>query len=137
VVEPVVAKKFVEVLFVVVELRPVKFCNVVDPRVSMFANVPRPDEVMFPPFADVKNRFVEDAVPANKVVVVALVVVERVNTAVEGVTAPIVVFSIVPSFIDFATKAAGTAPKIFLGDISPSHVGEPLDPPISTPRYKG
>ena len=34
----------------------------------------------------------------------------------------------------FASNAAGTAPSIFLGDISPSQTGEPV-PPISTPRY--
>jgi hypothetical protein len=41
----------------------------------MFVNVPRPDDVRFPPFAEVKNRFDVDAVVAKKLVVVALVVV--------------------------------------------------------------
>ena len=35
-----------------------------------------------------------------------------------------------------ASKAAGTAPIIFRGDISPSHVELADDPPIFTPRYK-
>ncbi len=44
----------------------------------MFANVPKPEEVKLPPFAEVKNRLVVEAVVANSEVVVAFVVVERV-----------------------------------------------------------
>jgi hypothetical protein len=34
-----------------------------------------------------------------------------------------------------ATKAAGTAPRILRGVISPSQAGTTPDPPISTPKY--
>ncbi len=40
----------------------------------------------------------------------------------------------IPSSVS-ATNAAGTAPSFLRGLISPSHDGEPLEPPISTPRY--
>jgi hypothetical protein len=70
-----------------------------------------------------------------RAVVVAFVVVELVNRAVPAVVAPIVTFSTVPPSTFCATKAAGTAPKIFRGAISPSHVGLPVDPPTSMPRY--
>ena len=43
VVDAVVAKKLVEVLLVVVELRPVKFCKVEEPRERKLPNVPRPE----------------------------------------------------------------------------------------------
>ena len=42
--------------------------------------------------------------------------------------------SIVPPSTFFAVNAAGTAPRIFLGAISPSHDGAPPEPPTSTPR---
>ena len=128
--------KDVVVDFEVVEFRAVKFWNVEEAVVRRFANVPKPVDVRFPPLAPVKKKFVEEAVVEKKLVVVAEVVVEFVNLAVEGVVEPMVVFSIAPSFTFCATNAAGTAPKIFLGDISPSHDGEPPDPPISTPRYR-
>jgi len=81
-------------------------------------------------------RLVVDAVVAKKLVVVAAVVVERVNSASELSVSLLKNCSAVkPSRVE-ATKADGTAPKIFLGLISPSHVGEPLEPPISTDKYK-
>jgi len=58
----------------------------------------------------------------KRLVVVAEVVVARV------------ILSIVPPSRFLATNAAGTAPRIFLGLISPSHVGVPAEPPTSTPR---
>lgn len=39
-----------------------------------------------------------------------------------------------PSIVS-AMNADGTDPKIFRGDISPSHTGTPADPPTSIPRY--
>ena len=75
--EAVVANDVVEVAFVVVELRAVKFCRVDDPVVKIFENVPRPVEVILPTeLIAVAKRLVEDAVVANDVVEVALVVVE-------------------------------------------------------------
>jgi hypothetical protein len=67
VVEPVVAKKLVEVELVVVELFPVKFWKVEEPRVRMLAKVPMPLEVIDPPFALVKKREVLDAEPERRV----------------------------------------------------------------------
>ena len=112
--EAVVEKKLVEVAEVVVEFPIFPF-----PRLKL-----------------VEKKLVELAVVEKREVVVAEVVVEFVNLAVEGVVEPMVVFSTAPSFTFCATNATGTAPKIFLGDISPSHDGEPPDPPISTPRYR-
>ena len=66
----------VEVEFVVVEVRAVKFCNVVEPRARMFARVARPDEVRFPVLREVEKRFVLDAVVEKRFVVVAFVDVE-------------------------------------------------------------
>jgi hypothetical protein len=62
----------VVVALVVVLLSPVKFCNVVDPRVRMLAKVPRPELVKLPPLACVKKRLVEDAVVEKRLVDVAL-----------------------------------------------------------------
>lgn len=54
---------------------------------------------------------------------------------VEEVTKRLLVVALPPSRF-LATKADGTDPIIFLGDISPSHVGVTLSvPPISTPKY--
>lgn len=50
----------------------------------MFAKVPSPVEVIPPPFALVKKRFVEDAVVAKLFVEVAKVVVERVALKFEA-----------------------------------------------------
>ena len=45
----------------------------------MIAPVERvPDPEIFPTLRELANRFVDDAVPANKLVVVAALVVERV-----------------------------------------------------------
>lgn len=55
---------------------------------------------------------------------------------VEEVTRRLVVVALPPSKF-LATKADGTEPMIFLGVISPSHVGVTLSvPPTSTPRYR-
>jgi hypothetical protein len=110
VVEAVVAKKLVEVEFVVVEFNAVKFWRVEEPRDSKLPNEPVPvtvndpsvptlvrddavtpaarvfpvnepagaEPVMFPvrlPVAEVKKRFVVEAVVAKKLVEVLLVVV--------------------------------------------------------------
>ena len=82
---PVVAKRFVDeavpvncvvdVEFVVVELRPVKFCSVDDPLERMLEALIEP-LVMLPVLSDVEKRFVDDAVVANCVVEVEFVVVE-------------------------------------------------------------
>ena len=76
VVEPVVVKKAVEVALVLVEFCAVKFWSVVEPRVRILANVPRPLEVIAPPLALVKKRLVELAVVAKIEVEVAAVEVE-------------------------------------------------------------
>ena len=59
------------VAFDPVALTNVKFCKVEEPRERMFEKVPSPVEVMFPPFAVVKKRLVEEAVVEKKDVVVA------------------------------------------------------------------
>ena len=61
VVEAVPVKKLVEVLLVVVEFRPVKFCNVDEPRESKLPKVPRPELLWV----------VENKVVAKRLVVVA------------------------------------------------------------------
>ena len=76
VVDAVVAKKLVEVLFEVVELTPVKFCRVDEPVTRRFDAERVPERVSFPPREVVKNKFVVDAIPANNEEVVAFVEVE-------------------------------------------------------------
>jgi hypothetical protein len=61
----------VEVALVVVELRAVKFCKVLDELTRRLANVPRPVEVKLPPLAVVKKRLVVDAVVEKRLVEVA------------------------------------------------------------------
>ena len=73
-----VVNLLVEVEFVEVLLILVKFWSVDDPVARMFDAVTVPLVVMFPPVAEVNERFVVDALVANKFVLVALVVVERV-----------------------------------------------------------
>ena len=71
------AKKFVVVAWLPVALMKVKFCKVEDPFERRFDTVASPVEVMFPTeLIAVANRFVEEAVVANIVVVVALLDVE-------------------------------------------------------------
>jgi hypothetical protein len=71
--DAVVAKKFVVVAFDPVALRNVKFCKVEELFARMFAKVPRPEEVIFPPENAVAKRLVEEAIVAKKLVVVAFV----------------------------------------------------------------
>ncbi len=68
--------RFVVVACVVVPLTAVKFWKVDEALARMLANVPVPDEVMLPPLAEVKKKFVVEARVAKKLVVVALVDVE-------------------------------------------------------------
>ena len=72
-------KRLVVVAEVPVAFINVKFWRVVDELASMFVKVPRAFEVMLPPLAVVKKRFVEDAVVEKKLVVVAEVPVAVVN----------------------------------------------------------
>lgn len=62
--------KVLDVAFVVVEFTAVKFCSVVDPVRRRLEKVPKPS-VREPIFAEVENRFVEEAVVEKKLVVVA------------------------------------------------------------------
>ena len=78
VVEAVVAYTLVEVLFVVVELTPVKFCSVDDPLTSRLAVVNNPLELILP----------KVPVVAKKLVVVALVPVAFVNVKFWRVVEP-------------------------------------------------
>jgi hypothetical protein len=113
----VVAKLVVEVALVVVELSPVKFWRVVELTVRRVESEVRPEVT-------------ESAAPAPDWVRVMNAVAVEVE----------LVASVRRNCVEFkplsfcASKAAGTAPRIFLGDISPSQVGLPADPPISTPR---
>ena len=61
VVDAVVAKKLVEVLFEVVELTPVKFWRVVEPVTRRLLAVKRPVDEIEPKVAAVAKRFVEVA----------------------------------------------------------------------------
>ncbi len=54
----------------------VKFCKVDELFARILLNIPVPFDVIFPPFATVKKRFVVLAVVEKRFVVVALVVVE-------------------------------------------------------------
>ena len=75
--EAVVANEFVEVAFVEVELSAVKFWRVEEPESKRLDKVARPVEVMFPTLAiAVAKRFVELAVVAKELVLVAFVLVE-------------------------------------------------------------
>ncbi len=65
----------VEVELVVVELSPVKFCSVDDPYESKFEALIEP-LVMLPVLREVEKRLVDEAVPAKKLVLVELVVVD-------------------------------------------------------------
>ena len=115
--DAVVAKEVVEVAFVVVLFKPVKFWRVVEETVSKVESEVRPEVT-------------ESAAPAPACESVMKLVAVEVE----------LVASVLRNWVEFkplsfcASKAAGTAPRIFLGDISPSQVGEPADPPISTPR---
>ena len=93
-----------------------------------------------PILPEVAKRFVDEARVENKLVLVAFVVVAFTPVefcrVVEEVTRRLVVVALPPSRF-LATKADGTEPMIFLGVISPSHVGVTLSvPPTSTPRYR-
>src|ERR1035437_8809714 len=61
VVDALVAYTLVEVLFVVVELTPVKFCKVVEPVTKRLAVVKRPLELMEPKVPVVAKKLVEVA----------------------------------------------------------------------------
>jgi hypothetical protein len=67
---PLVAKNEVAVALVVVESSPVKFCKVLDPAVRKLETVSDP-KLLFPAVSVVAKRFVEDAVVAKLLVVVA------------------------------------------------------------------
>ncbi len=71
--------KVVEVELVVVELRPVKFWRVEEPLARKLLAVMRAVDVRLPPLPVVKNRLVDEAVVAKKLVVVAEVPVAVVN----------------------------------------------------------
>ena len=73
VLDAVVAKKLVVVAFVPVALTKVKFCKVVEALARKLFPVIVAVDVKLPPLTVVKYRFVDDAVPAKKLVVVALV----------------------------------------------------------------
>ena len=72
VVEAVVVKRLVEVALVPVALMKVKFWRVLEPLSKRLAKVPSPVAVKLPPFAVVKNKFVEEAVVEKRLVEVAL-----------------------------------------------------------------
>lgn len=74
--EPSVAKREVEVAFVDVLFNAVKFWRVLEPVTRRLARLPSPLMKVLPKVAKVPKRFVEDAVVAKKLVVVALVLVE-------------------------------------------------------------
>ncbi len=78
------------------ELTAVKFCRVEEPLERRLESVANPVDVIFPVEKRVEKRLVLLAVVAKKLVEVELVEVDKVKTAVEGVEAPIGVFSIVP-----------------------------------------
>jgi hypothetical protein len=103
-------------------------CPFIKPLVRVVA-------VRLPIFPEVEKKFVVEAVVEYKFVVVPLTPVKFCKVE-EEVTKRVLVVALPPSKF-FATKADGTEPIIFLGDISPSQVGVTLSvPPISTPRYR-
>lgn len=136
-----------------VEINPSKKAKVVDVAFSPELKVvngkskleppaPHPVQlptVILPKMALLALRLVVEARPDiyREVVVaaepVALVKVKACKVE-EEVTRRFVVVALPPSRF-LATKAAGTEPMSFLGDISPSQDGVPLVPPISTPKY--
>jgi len=154
---PVVEKKLVVVAFVPVAFRNVKFWRVVEPFNSKFVRFPvvpkrfvekRLVVVAAVPVAFVNNKLVSVPVVEKRFVEVEFVVVEltavkfwrvvddvtkRSLRVVDAVTKRLVVVANPPLRL-FATKAAGTAPRIFLGLISPSQVGTPAEPPTSMPK---
>lgn len=65
-----------EVAFVVVLLSAVKFWSVLEPLTKRLAKMPRPEMVVLPRLAAVAKKFVVEAVPEKKLVLVALLVVE-------------------------------------------------------------
>ena len=107
----------VVVALVVVLFTAVKFWSVVELTVSKVESEVRPEVT-------------ERAAPAPACEMVTKLVAVEVEL-VASVRRNCVEFNPL-SFC--ASKAAGTAPRILRGDISPSQVGEPAPPPISTPR---
>ena len=106
--EAVVAKLFVVVALVEVELSAVKFWRVEEAFTRRLVKVPKPEEVMFPALRIEAKRFVEEAVVEKSVVVVALVVVELravkfwsveepLESRVPKVPRPVVVIVLPPS----------------------------------------
>jgi hypothetical protein len=85
--EAVVVKLFVVVALVEVELSAVKFWRVEEPFTRRFASVPRPLMNVVPKFAAVANIFVELAVEANELVVVADVPVALVKVKLPRIPA--------------------------------------------------
>ncbi len=128
----------VVVAFVVVEFKPVKFWRVVEPVSKRFARVespvkyeaPETERILVLALASEVSPVTARAAPAPDWVMVTKVEAVEVELAA----------SVLRNWVEFkpesfcASKAAGTAPRIFRGDISPSQVGEPDAPPISTPR---
>ena len=86
--EAVVAKLFVVVALVEVELSAVKFWRVEEPFTRRLARVPRPLMNVVPKFAAVANIFVELAVVAKRLVVVALVPVAFVKLKLPRIPVP-------------------------------------------------
>ena len=86
--EAVVAKLFVVVALVEVELSAVKFWRVEEPFTRRLARVPRPLMNVVPKFAAVANIFVELAVVAKRLVVVALVPVAFVKLKLPRMPVP-------------------------------------------------